>query len=147
LGAALALGVASHFVLDVLTHDHDLAVAPLLGGHLGLGLYGAAPMLAFFVELAYGIACWRVFGGSRPLLALIVCFNLANLSFFSAAIPGPEQLLANRPLAIVSVVLAQIVVSLIAVGWMGRLSAKPAVGQADRHLAAVHDRPDNADGR
>jgi hypothetical protein len=130
LGIALALGVASHFILDLVTHDHDLALAPMLGGHLGLGLYGAAPMLAFFVELIYGIACWRIFNGSRQLLALIVFFNLANLSFFSAAIPGPEQLLANRPTAVVVIVLAQIVVTLTAVGWMGRGPAGVAAGNA-----------------
>ena len=42
------------------------------------------------VELAYGIFCWRVYQGSRGLLAVIVIGNLANLSFLSPAIPGPS---------------------------------------------------------
>jgi hypothetical protein len=120
LGLALGLGVASHLVLDLLTHDHDLAWAPGLGGHLGLGLYGTAPMAAFVLELAYGLLCWWIFGGGRALLAVIVGFNLANLTFFSAALPGPEELLANRPTAVVLVVLAQIVATLFLVGRFGR---------------------------
>jgi membrane-bound metal-dependent hydrolase YbcI (DUF457 family) len=119
-GMALAVAVFSHFVLDAVTHDHDLALAPMLGGHIGLGLYGAAPMLAFVVELAYGAICWRIFGGSRALLALIIGFNLANLSFFSAAIPGPEQFLAHRPTLVVLIVLVQIVVTLSLVGWLAK---------------------------
>jgi hypothetical protein len=118
LGLALGLGVASHLVLDLLTHNHDLAWAPGLGGHLGLGLYGAAPMAAFAVELGYGVLCWWIFGGGRALLAVIVGFNLANITFFSSALPGPEELLANRPTAVVLVVLAQIVVTLLLVGLL-----------------------------
>jgi hypothetical protein len=57
-----------------------------------------SPFAAFIVELRYGILCWRVYRGTRALLALIVLANLANLSFFSASIPGPEQYLAGRPL-------------------------------------------------
>jgi hypothetical protein len=126
LGLALGLGVASHLVLDLLTHDHDLAWAPGLGGHLGLGLYGAAPMAAFVVELAYGVLCWWIYRGGRALLAVIIGFNLANVTFFSAAIPGPEELLANRPTAVVLVVLAQILVTLLLVG---RLAHPRSQGQ------------------
>jgi hypothetical protein len=104
----------------MVTHDHDLAWAPGLGGHLGLGLYGTAPMAAFVVELAYGLLCWWIFRGGRALLAVIVGFNLANLTFFSAALPGPEALLANRPTAVVLVVLAQIIATLFLVGRFGR---------------------------
>ena len=120
LGLALGIGVASHLALDLLTHDHDLALAPGLGGHLGLGLYGSAPMVAFLVELAYGVLCWRVFRGSWALFAAIVGFNAANVTFFSAALPGPEELLANHPTAVVLVVLAQIAVTLTLVGLLAR---------------------------
>jgi hypothetical protein len=34
-----------------------------------LGLYAAAPMAAFFVELFYGVFCWYVYRGGRGLLA------------------------------------------------------------------------------
>jgi len=124
LGLALALGVASHLLLDLVTHDHDLAWAPGLEGGLGLGLYGAAPMVGFAIELLYGVLCWRIFRGSRALLLVIVGFNLANISFFSAALPGPEELLANRPLAVVLVVLAQIVITLLLVRVLARDSRR-----------------------
>jgi len=124
LGLALGLGVASHFVLDFSTHDHDLAFAPGLGGRLGIGLYGSAPLIAFAVELVYGILCWRLFRGSWALLGIVVGFNLANLSFFWPALPGPEQLLANHPTAVVLVVLAQIVVTLVLVGIFARRSRR-----------------------
>lgn len=122
LGLVLGIGVASHLVLDLLTHDHDLAIAPGIGGHLGLGLYGSAPMVAFALELAYGILCWWVFRGSRALLAVVVGFNLADVTFFSAALPGPEELLANHPLGLVGIVLAQIVVTLLVVGVLATSS-------------------------
>ena len=129
LGLALGLGVASHLILDLLTHNHDLALAPGLPAHLGLGLYGSAPMVAFLLELAYGVLCWWIFRGSRTLLAVILGFNLANVSFFSAALPGPEELLANHPTAVVLVVLAQIVVTLLVVGWLAR-PPRPAPASA-----------------
>jgi hypothetical protein len=116
LALALGIGVASHLVLDLLTHDHDLAIAPGVAGHLGLGLYGSAPMAAFFLELVYGILCWRIYRGGRALFGVIVGFNLANITFFSAALPGPEELLANHPTGIVLVVFAQIVATLVLVG-------------------------------
>jgi hypothetical protein len=59
---------------------------------LGLGLYAAAPMLAFLVELIYGTFCWYAYRGGRGLLALITIGNLANLSILSANIPGPERI-------------------------------------------------------
>jgi hypothetical protein len=121
LGRAVGLGIASHLVLDLLTHAHDIALAPgLAAPKLGLGLYDTAPLAAFAVELAYGVACWRIYRGGAGLLAFVVLGNLANLSLFSAAIRGPEVLLAGRPLLVVSFVLAQIVVTLILVGALSR---------------------------
>ena len=117
----MGLGIASHLILDLLTHAHDIALWPgLASPKLGLGLYDSAPLAAFVVEMIYGIFCWRVYRGSRGLLAVIVLFNLANLSFFSAAVPGPEQYLAGRPLLVVTLVLAQIVVTLVLVGILAR---------------------------
>jgi hypothetical protein len=87
---------------------------------LGLGLYDAAPLAAFVVELVFGICCWWVYRGGRGLLAVIVLGNLANLSLFSAGIPGPEQYLAGRPLLIVTFILLQIVVTLVLVGAFAR---------------------------
>jgi len=121
LGRAVGLGIVSHLVLDLATHAHDIVLWP---GHaqprLGLGLYASAPIAAFLVELLYGVFCWRVYRGSRGLLAFIVLFNLANITFFSTSIPGPESLLAGRPLLVVTVVAIQIVVTLAGVWLLAR---------------------------
>ena len=118
LGLAVGLGIVSHLVLDLLTHNGDIALGPYAGApEYGTFLYGRFPAVAFFVELAYGLVCWRVFRGSRALLAIIVGFNVANISLFFRAIPGPEGLMAGRPLVVVTVIFAQIVVTLWAVWW------------------------------
>jgi hypothetical protein len=124
LGRAIAIGVFSHLILDVVTHAPDI---PLWPGSswpaLGLGLYGRAPMWAFALEIAYGLLCWWVYRGRGSLLAIIVIGNLANISFFSAAIPGPEEYLAGHPLMVVTVTLIQIVVTLALVGMFAARSA------------------------
>lgn len=121
LGRAVGLGIASHLVLDLLTHAHDIVLAPgVASPKFGLGLYDAAPLVGFAVELVYGVVCWRVYRGGAGLLALVVLGNLANLSLFSVSIRGPEALLAGRPLLIVTFIFAQIVVSLILTGVLSR---------------------------
>jgi hypothetical protein len=87
-------------------------------------------MWGFALEVVYGAFCWWIYRGSGSLLAAIVLGNLANLSLFSAAIPGPEQFLAGHPLWVVTLVFAQIVVMLALVGWLAvarcaRWSASP----------------------
>ena len=125
LGRAVGLGIASHLVLDLVTHAHDVVPWPgATAPRLGLGLYDAAPFGAFLLELAYGIACWRIYRGSRGLLAVIVVGNLANLSLLSAAVPGPEAWLAGRPLMVVSLVAAQIAVTLVLTGVLARRPAQ-----------------------
>ena len=103
---------------------------------MGLGLYDAAPLAAFVLELVYGVICWRVYRGGRGLLALIVLGNLANLSFFSPAIPGPESFLAGRPLLLVTLILVQIVVTLVLVGVLARRPAA-AVSPAPGRVAGI----------
>jgi len=140
LGRAVGLGIISHLVLDLLTHGHDIALWPGMSSpKFGLGLYDNVPMVAFAVELLYGILCWRVYRGSRGLLTLIVLGNLANLSLLSAAIPGPEQYLAGRPLLAVSLVFVQIVVTLVLVGVLARRTASEAVATSplDRRVPTV----------
>ena len=83
---------------------------------LGLGLYDRAPMWGFALEMVYGVLCWWIYRGRRSLLAVIVLGNLANITLFSAAIPGPEEYLAGHPLMVVTVVFVQIVVTLTLVG-------------------------------
>ena len=96
-----------------MTHAQDIVLWP--GSTLpalGLGLYDRAPMWGFALEMVYGVICWRVYRGSRSLLAMIVLGNLANITLFSAAIPGPEQYLAGHPLMVVTVIFVQIVATL-----------------------------------
>ncbi len=117
LGLAFGMGVASSLVLDLITHGPDIPIAPMIQApKVGLGLYTNLPLLAFILELGYGIFCWWIYKGSKALLATIIVFNVANLSFFSVAIPGPEELTANRPLLFTSLMLIQTVVTLVLVG-------------------------------
>jgi membrane-bound metal-dependent hydrolase YbcI (DUF457 family) len=112
LGRALGLGIASHIVLDLLTHAPDIVLWPgMESPKLGLGLYAGAPIAAFLLEFAYGLACWWLYKGGRGLLVWVSIGNLANLSLLSATVPGPEQLLAGRPLVVVTLVAAQILVT------------------------------------
>jgi hypothetical protein len=121
LGRAVALGIVSHLVLDFITHAPDLALWPAASApKIGLGLYQNAPLVAFFLEIIYGVVCWYIYKGSRALLAFLVIGNIANLSFFSAAVPGPEQFLAGRPMLTVTLILFQIVIALLLVGFFAR---------------------------
>lgn len=44
IGAAFGLGIASHLILDLITHDRDIPVAPFITvPKFGLGLYSRAP--------------------------------------------------------------------------------------------------------
>ncbi|MGE3888188.1 MAG: metal-dependent hydrolase [Vicinamibacterales bacterium] len=130
LGAAFGLGVLSHLLLDLATHNGDIALAPFIEDRsYGTYLYGNWPAVAFAVELGFGMFCWWVYRGSRALLAVIIGFNLANLSLFFAAVPGMEGLLAGRPQVLVTVILVQIVVTLWAIWWAAHRRANgEAVG-------------------
>jgi len=112
-GLALAVGVFSHTVLDVLVHAPDMVIAPgIASPKLGTGLYDI-PLVALVVETLYGVWCWRRFRGSKALLAVILAFNVGALSFYSTDIPGPEAFIAGHPL-----VFAGFIGGHIAMGWM-----------------------------
>jgi hypothetical protein len=98
---------------------------------LGMGFYGSIPILAFLIELGFGIACWRIYRGSRWLLLAIVAFNLANLSMFLPQIVGIEARLAGHTTLLTVVILAQIVVTLSIVGWLSRSRKVSMVSIAD----------------
>jgi len=116
VGIAVALGICSHLVLDLISHARDIVIAPfLVSRKFGLGLY-EKPAVAFVFETIYGIFCWWVYGGSAALFWIIVVFNLANASFFIKTIPGPERFMAHRPLLITTVVALQIIVTAVLVG-------------------------------
>lgn len=117
VGLAFGIGVASHLVLDLVTHQRDIPIAPFIDKpKFGLGLYANLPMSAFVLEIGYGILCWWIYRGGLTLLAIIVLFNLANLSMFFKTIPGLERIMADRPKLITTVVFFQILVTLVLVG-------------------------------
>ena len=129
LGRAVGLGIVSHLILDLATHAHDIVLWPGWSTpKLGLGLYAAAPLAAFIIEFVYGIFCWYIYRGGVGLFALISLGNLANLSFLSPGVPGPEEYLAGRPLLLVTVIFVQIVVSLVLVGVLARRKATGSTG-------------------
>ena len=116
MATAVALGICSHLVLDLISHARDITIAPFLDtAKFGLGLY-EKPVAAFVFETIYGIFCWWIYGGSWTLFWIILIFNLANAPFFVKTIPGPERLLANRPMWITAVVALQIIVTAVLVG-------------------------------
>jgi len=124
LGRAVGLGIVSHLILDLATHAHDIVLWPGWSRpKLGLGLYAAAPLAAFIIEFVYGLFCWYIYRGGVGLFALISLGNLANLSFLSPGVPGPEEYLAGRPLLLVTVIFVQIVVSLVLVGVLAHRKA------------------------
>ena len=132
IGAAVGIAIASHVVLDLLVHAPDIQLAPgIPEPKLGLGLYSNVPLVAFAVEFAFGLWCWKYARGGRGLLTVIVLFNLANLSFFTTRIVGPEAMLAHRPSLIVTAILGQIVVTLILVGVYARRPDPAAVTATD----------------
>lgn len=117
-GLGLAAGVISHIILDLATHVQDIAISPWNDStKFGLGLY-SVPSLALLVETIYGVWCWRVFRGTRKLLAFIIVFNLATLSFYSLGISGPEQLFAGRAQLFAAFVGLHIIVGLAGVGLL-----------------------------
>jgi hypothetical protein len=119
LGAAVAVGIVSHVALDLLAQLPGAAFAP------------SAESAAFALQAAYGVLCWRVFRGTKPLLAVILALNLAGL-FLAPHLDGPEGLLVRPPLWLVGAVAAEIVLSVALVwrysgeraaeleGWLGR---------------------------
>jgi hypothetical protein len=116
-GIAVGIGVISHLILDLITHSKDIVIAPFIKSpKFGLGLYAKYPIVAFILEIGYGIICWWIYKGGWALLTVIVVFNLANISMFSSAITGIEKHMANRPLLITTVILTQILVTLTLVG-------------------------------
>ncbi|MHC4067084.1 MAG: metal-dependent hydrolase [Planctomycetota bacterium] len=138
LGVAVGIGIASHLVLDLLTHQPDLQLAPFVSDpKLGLGMYGVAPLAAFAFELGFGIWCWWYYGGGKALLAAIVLFNVANISLFAAAIPGPEAWLAHRPTLITTVIFVQIVATLTLVGYLASRTQGPSAEAAAATGSAV----------
>jgi hypothetical protein len=119
IGRAVGIGIVSHLVLDLCTHGPDIALAPGMHVLFGSGLYERSPLVAFFIELGFGVCCWGIYVRHRmddtrwrALLAFVTIGNLLNVSFLSPAIPGPEAWLAGRPQLVVTVIFVEILITL-----------------------------------
>ncbi|MBN4046662.1 hypothetical protein JYU02_01545 [bacterium AH-315-P15] len=89
IALALAIGVLSHIALDLLLHAPDVQMVPWISEpKYGLGFYGSAPAIAWVIELAYGLIVWRMAGGGKGLLALVVLFNAAAFTSYMPFIGG-----------------------------------------------------------
>jgi hypothetical protein len=121
LALPFSLGVMSHIVLDLLTHAKDVPLTFFPGSmKLGSQLYPLHPYIAFSVEILYGVFCWYYFKGSKPLLLIILLFNIANFTTFSPDIIGVEKYFTNNPVLLVSVIGLQIILTLVLVGYYSK---------------------------
>lgn len=117
---AIAVGICSHTVLDLLVHQHDIALAPGFDSpKFGTGLYDI-PVVALVIETIYGVGCWYAFGGSKMLLGIILAFNVGAISFYSATVPGPEQLMAGHPMFFAGFIGFHIAAGLFAIWYFAR---------------------------
>ncbi|MEN8721525.1 MAG: metal-dependent hydrolase [Alphaproteobacteria bacterium] len=117
-GFAIAVGIMSHIILDALIHVPDVEIIPFLGWpELGTGIYGI-PLLAFAVELAYGVFVWWIARGNMTMLIGLCLLNLSSISFYVTAIAGPEVMLAGRPDWLAMFIGGHIVIGLAAVYWI-----------------------------
>ncbi len=119
VGVAIAIGILSHIALDIIHHEPDIALLPLVWGpRIGLNLQGY-PILDFVVELAFCIACWKIFEGSRGLLIGIVVFNVLNLPLmFPPA--GSLTPLVNHPNILPTLILIEVVATWLLIWWFGK---------------------------
>jgi hypothetical protein len=80
----------------VITHSNDVGIVPFVKGpKSGLGLYAKYPIVAFVLEIGYGIFCWWIYKGGWALFATIILFNSASISMFSATVMGIEKYMAD----------------------------------------------------
>lgn len=135
LATALAVGVMSHVVLDIIHHEPNIMLLPAaVGPRLGLNLQGV-PALDFVVELLYCVACWWIFRGTIGLLVGIVLLNLMNLPLMSPR-PGTGAMLGAHPAILPTVILVQILLTWTVVWVLARRThsasaASPAALQED----------------
>ena len=119
IGAAIALGILSHVVLDIIHHEPNITLLPIQWGpRLGLNLQGY-PVLDFLVELAFCIVCWAYFRGSRGLLVGIVVFNLINIPVMFPRSSSFVPLMEHHNL-LPTLILIQVIATWLLVWWFGR---------------------------
>lgn len=119
LGIALAIGIISHTILDILFHEPDIHVVPFLNKPL-LGLnITSYPLLDFALETMYGIFCWMYFKGNKGLLIAIITFNLLDLPMMMGKGDALIPFQHNHAL-LPSLILTQIVATWLFVWMFGR---------------------------
>jgi hypothetical protein len=119
VGAAIALGILSHIVLDIIHHEPDIALLPMQWGpQFGLNLQGY-PILDFFVELAFCLACWAFFRGTKGLLIGIVIFNLLNVPLMFPRSQTFTPLMEHHNL-LPTLILIQVIAAWVVVWWLGK---------------------------
>jgi hypothetical protein len=119
VGAAIGLGILSHILLDIIHHEPNISLLPVMWGpRFGMNLQ-QYPLLDFAVELLFCIACWKIFGGSRGLLIGIVVFSLTNIPLMFPR-PGSLTPIVEHPFLLPTVILIQVVASWILVGWLSQ---------------------------
>ncbi|TNE58189.1 MAG: hypothetical protein EP340_06390 [Alphaproteobacteria bacterium] len=126
VAAALAAAVFSHILLDIAVHEPDIALAPFIGNaKYGTNFIAALPFPELLFETAYGLICWRIFGGSRALLAVfILSFVLAAPSY----LPRAWNLGSAFEVSLFPVlILGQILVTLALVFYLAQKSIKGPV--------------------
>lgn len=121
VGAAIALGVLSHILLDIIHHEPNIVLLPMQWGpRLGLNLQGY-PILDFLVELAFCVGCWAIYRGAKGLLVAIIVFNLLNIPLMFAR-SGAFVPLMEHHNVLPTMILVQILATWVAVWWFGRRS-------------------------
>jgi hypothetical protein len=112
-GVAIGVAVASHLVLDFVTHAPDIPLAPFVdGAKLGMGLYESGLMAAFGIELFWGLTCVALYGGKPSLYVAVLVFNALNFTLYTPTFVGPESFLGGKPMVLVALVGVQIVLTL-----------------------------------
>ncbi|HVZ57115.1 MAG TPA: metal-dependent hydrolase [Chitinophagaceae bacterium] len=106
----LAIGVVSHLLLDLLTHEPDIRLSPFSSSpSFGLGIT-LHPGWDFMLETLFGVLCWAYYGGSRALLLTILGLNVLNIPFMFARGSGVTSMAAH-PGILPSIILFQILLS------------------------------------
>jgi hypothetical protein len=107
---AVAIGILSHVLLDIVHHEPDIALLPIgAGPRFGLGLAGA-PVWDFVVELIYCVLCWFAFRGSKGLLLALIVLNIMDLPLMFPR-PGTGAMLAQYPAVLPTIILTQILLT------------------------------------
>jgi hypothetical protein len=119
VGIAIALGILSHIVLDIIQHEPNIALLPIAWGpRIGFNLQ-SIPLLDFLVELLFCIACWKIFAGTRGLLIGIVVFNVINLPLMFPS-RGALTDLARHPATLPTLILIQVIATWLVVWWLAK---------------------------